>query len=65
MIKLNDLVLVYEDCTLEHLWKAGAVTELYHSNSDNEIRGASVRMNRLGQKIKRPINNFYPLEVIE
>ena len=65
MIKLKDLVLVHDDCASRHLWRTGAVTELYYSNSDNQIRGASVRLNRSGQTIKWPINKFYPLEVIE
>ena len=50
---------------LKRFWKTGVVTEICHSNSDNEIRGVSVRINRLGQKIKWPIKNLYPLEVIE
>ena len=41
------------------------MTELYCSNLDNQIRGASVRLTRSGQTIKRPINKFYPLEIIE
>ena len=41
------------------------MTELYYSNSDNQIRGASVRLNRSGQTIKQPINKPYPLEIIE
>ena len=41
------------------------MTELYYSNSDNHIRGASVRLNRSGQTIKQPINKPYPLEIIE
>ena len=41
------------------------MTELYYSNLDNQIRGASVRLTRSGQTIKRPINKFYLLEIIE
>ena len=65
MIKLKDLVLVHDDCASRHLWRIGAVTELYYSNSDNQIQGASVRLNRSGQTIKRPINKLYPLEITE
>ena len=65
MIKLKDLVLVHDDCAPKHLWRTGVVTELYYSNSDNQIRGASARVNRSGQTIKRPINKLYPLEIIE
>ena len=52
MIKLKDLVLVHDDCAPRHLWRTGVVTELYYSNFDNQIREASVRLNRSGQTIK-------------
>ena len=65
MIKLNGLVLVYDNYILKHFKKTGIVTELYHGNSDNEIRGASLRINRSGQRIKRPIKKLYPLKVTE
>ena len=61
MIKLKDLVLIHDDCALRHLWRTGVVTELYYSNSDNQIRG----LDRSGQTINRPINKLYPLKIIE
>ena len=63
MIKLKDLVLVHDDCAPRHLWRTGVVTELYNSNLNNQIRRASVRLNRSGQTIKRPINKLYSLEM--
>ena len=65
MIKLKDLVLVHDDCAPRHLWRTGVVTELYYSNSDNQIRGASVRLNRSRQTIKVTNKQAYPLEIIE
>ena len=50
MTKLKDLVLVLGNCAPRHLWRTGFVTELYYSNSDNQIQGASVRLNRSGQR---------------
>ena len=41
------------------------MTELYYSNLDNQIQGASVRLNRSEKTIKRPINKLYPLEITE
>ena len=64
MIKLKDLVLFHDDCVPRYLRRTGVVTELYCSNSDNQIRGASVRVKRWGQTIKRPINKLSPLEKI-
>ena len=46
MIKLKDLVLFHDDCVPRYLRRTGVVTELYCSNSDNQIRGASVRVKR-------------------
>ena len=63
LIKLKDLVLVHDDCAPRHLWRTGVVTELYYSNLNNQIRGTSVRLNRSGQTIKRPINKVYSLEM--
>ena len=65
MIKLKDLVLARNDCAPRYLWRTGVVTELYYSNLNNQIRGASVRLNRSEQTIKRSINKLYPLEIIE
>ena len=61
MIKLKDLVLIHDDCALRHLWRTGVVTELYYSNSDNQIRG----LDWSGETINRPINKLYPLKIIE
>ena len=41
MIKPKDLVLVHDDCAARHLWKTGIVAELYYSNLNDQIRGAS------------------------
>ena len=41
MIKPKDLVLVHDDCAARYLWKTGIVAELYYSNLNNQIRGAS------------------------
>ena len=65
MLKLKDLVFVHDDCAPRHLWGTDVVTELYYSHSDNQIRRASVKLNRSGQTIKRPINKRYPLKTIE
>ena len=40
--------------------ETGIVTEFYYSNSDNQIRGISVRVKRSGQTIK-----LHPLKIIE
>ena len=65
LIKLKDLVLVYDDCVPRHLWKTSIVTELYYSNSNNQIWGISIRVNRSGQTIKQPINKLYLLKITE
>ena len=65
VIKLKDLVLARDDCAPRYLWRTGVVTELYYSNLNNQIRGASVRLNRSEQTIKPSINKLYPLEIIE
>ena len=41
------------------------MTELHYSNLDNQILGASVRLNRSEKTIKRPINKLYPMEITE
>ena len=64
MIKLKDLVLFHDDCVPRYLRRTVVVTELYCSISDNQIKGASVRVKRSGQTIKRPISKLCPLEII-
>ena len=63
MIKLKDLVLVHDDCAPRHLWRTGVVAGLYYSNLNDQIRAASVRLNRSVQTIKRPIIKLYSLEM--
>ena len=53
------------DCTLRYLWRGDVATELYYSNSDNQIWGASVRLNRFSQTIKWLINKHYPFWIVE
>ena len=64
MTELKDLVLVHGDYVPKHLWKTGVLTELCYSNSANQIRGGSVRVNRSEETTNRPINKLYPLEAI-
>ena len=63
IIKLKDLVLVHDDCAPRRLWRTGVAAEFYHSNLNNRIRGTSVRLNRSGQTIKRPIKKLSSLEM--
>ena len=65
IIKLKDLLFVHDDCGSRYLWRTGVAAELYCSNFNNQIRGASLRLNRSEQIINQSIKKLYPLEIIE
>ena len=64
-IKVNDVVLIHDDNAPRHLWRIGRVIELIKSKSDNEVRGASVKVPRTGRTVQRPTNKLIPIECIE
>ena len=57
-IRLNDIVLIYEEKMPRHCWKVGRVTNLIHGR-DQRIRGAEVKV-KSGATLKRPVNRLYP-----
>ena len=63
-IKVNDVVLIHDDNAPRHLWRIGRVIELIKSKSDNEVRGASVKVPRTGRTVQRPTNKLIPIECI-
>ena len=64
-IKVNDVVLIHNDNAPRHLWCIGRVIELTKSKSDNEVRGASVKVPRTGRTVQRPNSKLMPIECIE
>ena len=55
-VKVNDVVLIHDDNAPRHLWRIDRVIELIKSKSDNEVRGASVKVLRTGRMVQRPTN---------
>ena len=64
-IKVNDVVLILDDNAPRHLSRIGSVIELIKSKSDNEVRGALVKVPRTGRTGQRPTNKLIPIECIE
>ena len=62
-IKIDDVVLVYDNKIPRLLWRLGRVAELITSK-DKAIRAAVVRtvVNNKAVNIKRPVNMLYPVE---
>ena len=64
-IKVNDVLLIHDDNAPRHLWRIVRVIELIKSKSDNEVRGALVKVPRTGRTVPRPINKLIPIDCIE
>ena len=60
MVQLKDIVIVHDEKVPRHMWRVGRVVKLI-SGSDNQIRGAEVKLGRTGAVIRRPVNKLYPL----
>ena len=62
---INDVVLIHHDNAPRHLRRIGRVIELIISKSDNEVKGASVKVPRTGRTVQRPTNKLIPIKCIE
>ena len=61
-MKANDVVLTHDDNAPRLLWCICRVIELIKSKSDNEVRGASVKVPRTGRTVQRPTNKLISIE---
>ena len=57
---LHDIVIVYDEKELRHLWRVGKIVKLI-SSEDGKIRGAEVKLGKTNAIIKRPVDKLYPL----
>ena len=60
MIKIGDVVIIFEEKQPRHLWKVGRVLSIIPGR-DGRIRGAEVKVGKSRAVIKRPVNRLYPL----
>ena len=60
LIKMNDIVIVYDQKEPRHLWRVGRVIKLIPS-TDGKSRGAEVLLGKTKAVIRRPVNRLYPL----
>ena len=56
---------MHDDNALRHLWRLYRVIEVIKSKSDNEERGATVKVPRTGQTVEASTNGLIPIECIE
>ena len=64
-VTTGEAVIIYDESQPRGLWRLGRVERLFNS-TDGEVRSASVKViSKNGRSItlKRPIQQFYPLEV--
>ncbi|VDM34652.1 unnamed protein product, partial [Toxocara canis] len=59
--KLGEIVIIQEDDVPRGLWKMGKVIEIRRS-SDEQIRSAVLKTSTC-QRLERPLNKLYPLEI--
>ena len=59
-IRVDDVVIIYEDKQPRHRWKIGRVEETI-TGRDGRIRSAIVKVGKSGASIKRPVNRLFPL----
>ena len=64
-IRVIDVVLIHDDNALRHLWRISRIIELIKRKSDNEVRGASVKVPRTGRTVQQPTNKMIPIECIK
>ena len=64
-IRVNDVVLIHDDSALTHLWRISRIIELIKHKSDNEVRGASVKVPRTGRTVQQPNIKSKPIECIK
>ena len=64
IIKLGDVVCVFEDSTPRQRWKIGVEEDLIYGR-DKNVRAAVVRMSprEREMRLKRPVQRLYPIEV--
>ena len=56
---------MHDDNAPGHLWRLDRVIEVIKSKSDNEERGAPVKVPRTGQTVEASTNDLIPIECIE
>ena len=59
LIRVNDIVLIYDDKLPRHNWRLGRVQELIGT------RGAKVFVGKTRNSITRPVNRLYPVETFK
>ena len=64
-IRVNDVVLIHDDNALRHLWPISRIIELIKRKSDNEVRGASVKVPRTGRTAQQPNIKSKSIECIK
>ena len=62
-ISENDIVIIQEEKQPRHLWGMGQVTSLI-TGRDGQMRGATVKVGKIGSNINRRVNRLYPLETM-
>ena len=62
MIKIGDVVVIGEDVVPRHRWRLGIVVELIKS-TDGLVCGTKMKVGKIGNVIRRPVNRLYPTEV--
>ena len=64
IVNVKDIVIVQEDKMPRSAWKVGIVEQVIKGTDDN-IRGAVVRVPRAKSLIKRPANRLYLIERVQ
>ena len=60
-INITDIVLVFYEKVPRHFWKISIVTRVLPSR-DSEIRGVTVRIEKINTILKRPVNKLFAVE---
>ena len=63
LVRIIDVVTVFEKHIPRARWRVGRVIELVRSK-DGQCKGARVKLAKTNTEIMRPVNQLYPLEVI-
>ena len=62
VVKVNDIVMIYDKFQPRHLWKLGRLSELIRSK-DGYARAAKVKCGSTERIWSRPVNKLYPIEL--